>query len=46
MEQWDLDEVSAIANEIKHGLATIQSGETLSGSNRFSNGVGRHGKFT
>jgi enoyl-CoA hydratase len=46
MEQWDLDEVSAIANEIKHGLATIQSGETLSGSNRFSDGVGRHGKFT
>ena len=45
MEQWDLDEASAIANEIKHGLATIQSGETLSGSTRFSDGVGRHGKF-
>jgi enoyl-CoA hydratase len=45
MEQWDLDEASAIANEIKHGLATIQCGETLSGSTRFSDGVGRHGKF-
>jgi enoyl-CoA hydratase len=46
LEQWDLDEASAIANEIKHGLATIQSGETLSGSSRFAEGDGRHGKFS
>ena len=45
LEQWDLEEASAIANEIKHGLATIQSGETLSGSSRFAEGDGRHGKF-
>lgn len=46
LEQWDLDEASAIANEIRHGLATIHSGETSSGSLRFAQGVGRHGKFS
>jgi enoyl-CoA hydratase len=44
-EQWDLDETGATANEIAHGLATIHSGETLSGSSRFVEGDGRHGNF-
>ncbi|MCA2999781.1 MAG: crotonase/enoyl-CoA hydratase family protein [Rhodocyclaceae bacterium] len=46
LEQWDLDEPGAIANEIARGLATIQSGETFLGSSRFAHGEGRHGKFT
>ena len=44
-EQWDLDGEAAIANEIEHGLRTIGSGETLSGSQRFAGGAGRHGSF-
>jgi len=44
-EQWDLDERAAIANEFRHGLATLQSGETLAGASRFSAGSGRHGQF-
>lgn len=45
IEQWDLGEAGAIENEIRHGLATIQSGETSLGSSRFATGVGRHGLF-
>lgn len=45
IEQWDLAEAGAIENEIRHGLATIQSGETSLGSSRFATGVGRHGIF-
>jgi enoyl-CoA hydratase len=45
LEQWDLDEATAIANEIAHGLDTIRSGETLLGSSRFAKGDGRHGEF-
>jgi enoyl-CoA hydratase len=44
-EQWDLTERDAIANEITRGRATIDSGETLSGSRRFADGAGRHGVF-
>jgi enoyl-CoA hydratase len=44
-EQWDLTEREAIANEITRGRATIDSGETLSGSRRFADGAGRHGAF-
>jgi enoyl-CoA hydratase len=44
-EQWDLPEREAIANEIRRGRATIASGETLSGSQRFAGGAGRHGVF-
>lgn len=42
-EQWNLDEKAAIANEIRYGLDTIQSGETLSGAEAFAGGQGRHG---
>ena len=44
-EQWGLDESGAIANELTHGMATLASGETVSGALRFGSGVGRHGKF-
>lgn len=45
-EQWGLNEMDAIDNEFRHGLATLQSGETVSGAGRFTEGVGRHGDFT
>src|SRR3954468_8557872 len=45
LRQWDLDEESAIANEIRGGLEGIASGETLSGARRFAAGAGRHGNF-
>jgi len=45
-EQWDLTERDAIANEIRHGLSTIKSGETVSGASVFSGGKGRHGSFS
>lgn len=44
-EQWSLDEAAAIANEFRHGLRTLQSGETLAGAGRFTSGAGRHGDF-
>jgi len=44
-EQWGLDEPAALANEFRHGLATLRSGETLAGAQRFSGGEGRHGRF-
>lgn len=44
-EQWGMSESDAINNEFRHGLNTLQSGETISGASRFSEGSGRHGKF-
>jgi len=44
-EQWGLVEVDAIANEFEHGMRTWQSGETVAGASRFTEGTGRHGKF-
>ena len=44
-EQWGLDEPAALANEFRHGLATLRSGETLTGAARFTDGAGRHGRF-
>jgi enoyl-CoA hydratase len=44
IEQWDLREEQAIANEISHGLVTVASGETASGAKNFGSGAGRHGK--
>jgi enoyl-CoA hydratase len=46
IEQWDLGEPQAIVNEVRHGLVTIASGETLEGAARFNAGTGRHGEFT
>ena len=45
LEQWGLTESSAMDNEMTHGLATVNSGETLSGAARFAGGQGRHGSF-
>lgn len=45
LEQFELDDAGAIANEIARGRQTIASGETLAGSTRFSAGAGRHGRF-
>jgi enoyl-CoA hydratase len=45
IEQWDLPEDAAIQNELRHGQATIDSGETREGATRFRDGVGRHGRF-
>lgn len=44
-EQWGMAQDEAIANEFRHGLATLKSGEALSGAARFAGGDGRHGKF-
>jgi len=44
-EAWTLPLADALANEYRHGLATIQSGETRAGAERFKLGAGRHGKF-
>jgi len=45
VEQWDLDENAAIDNEIARGLATLRSGETMAGAQRFTGGAGRGGSF-
>jgi len=42
-EQWGMSEREAMSNEVRHGLATIESGETLTGAQRFAAGEGRHG---
>lgn len=42
-EQWDLSLHDALANETKHGLGVISSGETREGAARFAAGAGRHG---
>ncbi len=42
--QWDLSWEDAIANEFRHGLKTLESGETVEGASRFTRGAGRHGK--
>ena len=46
VEQWTLPMTDALANEYRHGIATIESGETLEGATRFASGAGRHGSFT
>lgn len=45
IEQWDLSEEDALQNELRHGLATIRSGETRRGAEAFTKGTGRHGQF-
>ena len=43
LEQWGLDDASAMQNEIKRGLNTLASGEAQAGAAAFSAGSGRHG---
>ena len=46
LEQWGLSEQQAMVNEVRLGLDTVRSGETLEGAARFASGAGRHGDFT
>jgi enoyl-CoA hydratase len=43
IEQWELDDAHAAANEARHGRSAIASGESTTGSLRFANGEGRAG---
>ena len=43
IEQWGLDDEAAVANELRHGTATLASGESVAGATRFASGAGRHG---
>ncbi|MCP9628119.1 crotonase/enoyl-CoA hydratase family protein [Rhodopseudomonas palustris] len=45
LEQWDMPEDDAIMHEMRGGLQVIDSGETLQGAERFTQGEGRHGAF-
>ncbi len=45
IEQWGMSEGEAMRNELRLGLQTIESGETVSGATRFRDGAGRHGSF-
>jgi enoyl-CoA hydratase len=45
-DQWSLDLGAALAHETKLGRATIASGETRAGAQRFADGAGRHGRPT
>jgi enoyl-CoA hydratase len=44
IEQWDLPEPEAVANELRRGMATLASGETAAGAAGFAAGRGRHGR--
>lgn len=46
IEQWDLDAEAALANELRHGLVPLRSGETRAGAARFAAGEGRGGEGT
>lgn len=43
IQQWDLPQTEALANEMQHGLATLASGETVQGAAKFAAGAGRSG---
>jgi len=43
IEQWGLGWDEAVLNEFRHGIATVESGETEAGARRFAAGAGRHG---
>ena len=42
-EQWSLTPEEALANEYRHGLATLQTGEMLTGLDRYASGAWRDG---
>jgi enoyl-CoA hydratase len=44
-ENWNAPLDKALLSEYRHGIATINSGETRAGAARFASGIGRHGKF-
>lgn len=45
LEQHGLPEPEAPAAELRHGMAPLSVGETLSGATRFASGAGRRGSF-
>jgi enoyl-CoA hydratase len=45
IEQWGMSEDDGMRNELRIGVDTIESGETVSGAQRFRDGAGRHGTF-
>lgn len=45
LSQWSLSEADALVAEIKLGIDTLMSGETLAGASRFTEGEGRGGTF-
>lgn len=45
LEQWSLGSPEALANEFRHGLETLTSGEMAAGIERFRDGAGRHARF-
>ena len=44
-DQWCLPLSAALGRETELGIATIRSGETVAGAQRFADGAGRHGSF-
>ncbi len=44
-EQWNLPLETALTNEFRKGIETINSKETVIGATRFASGKGRHGNF-
>lgn len=44
-EQWGMTEDAALKHEFQIGMQTLQSGETVAGATRFTDGIGRHGDF-
>jgi enoyl-CoA hydratase len=43
IQQWDLPEAEALANELRLGTATLASGQAATGAAGFMEGRGRHG---
>ena len=44
-EQHGLPMEAALANELRHGMVPLTSGEAVAGASRFARGAGRHGRF-
>jgi enoyl-CoA hydratase len=44
-EQWGLSLQEALANECRHGMISLDSGDATRGADRFREGGGRHGRF-
>jgi enoyl-CoA hydratase len=45
IEQWGISHENAMRNELRIGMDTLRSGETLEGASRFAAGAGRHGSL-
>ena len=43
-EQWSLPLDEALANEYRHGIATLQTGEMFTGLDRYASGAWREGQ--